>query len=147
MMENIMTWAPGVLSASVIGLIMAIWFKRKRAMRNLTNRLDDGPLIGTVEDREKAEKARAAIPDQRIELLKTHVLLHRFSTLQGFTDSFMSDVMRKLADAGVPSDTVFQETIGPGVADALLRQGVFELYVEREQLDLAADLVRAKLLE
>jgi ABC-type uncharacterized transport system permease subunit len=146
-MEIITTWISIILSASIVGLITAIWFKRKRAMRNLTPRLDDGPIIGTAADLERAEKARALIPDQRVELLKTHVLLHRFSTLQGYTETFMASLVKSLSDSGIASDTFFQETLAPGVGDALLRQGVFELYVDREQLDEAATIIRAKLTE
>jgi hypothetical protein len=128
-------------------LIFAIWLKRKAQMRKLSRSLDVvDPVVGDLKELEAAE-AHLSISamDLRRRILETHALYDRFSTLHGFSDMYMSDLTRELRDRGIDCEIYFQETVPVGVGDVLVRQGLQELYIRRDQIDDADLFLRERL--
>lgn len=104
--------------------------------------LQDGELIGTEEDRRRAEEALALTDLQlREKLLETYVFFDRFSTLHGFDDRYMSELVTELRKEGIESAYLFQEASAPGVATLVGRHGLFDFFVEREKSEQASQLI------
>lgn len=140
---------------SVIGfgfmiLMVAAFFRIKTKKANFAtpqvganpDELQDGELIGTEEDRLRAEEALALTDLQlREKLLETHVLVDRFQTLHGFDDRYMSELVTELRKEGIQSTYLFQEATIPGVATLVGRHGMFDFFVERDKAEQASMLI------
>ena len=119
-------------------LVILIFVKRRRQKAQLQT-ITDGTVRETSEDLAKAEDALRKLPiDIRETLIETHELYDRFSTHRGYSNAYIEALTRKIRDEGIGCDLVFQATLPMGMADAIVEpQGVYELYVRRDQIDLA----------
>ncbi len=122
--------------------IIMIYLKRRRA-RRIQQYQSDGPLMETAADLERAEEDLQQMPiDIREKLIETHDLYDRFPSHRGYSSSYMEAFTKRLREAGIDCDVVFQATLPMGVADAIVEpQGIYELYVLRSHKLEAKNLI------
>lgn len=123
-------------------LVVMLGIKRRR-QRLTMQASPDGPLNETAQDLALAEEELRNLPiDIREALIDTHELFDRYTTHRGYSNVYMEAFTKRIRDAGIPCETVFQTTLPMGVADAIVEpQGVFELYVERGKMDEAKRVI------
>ena len=124
-------------------LIVMIYLKRRRQKQKIQIDIPDGVVKETATDLANAEEELRKLPiDIRETIVETHELYDRFTTHRGYSAVYMEDLTRKIRDAGIACEMVFQPTLPMGLADAVIEpQGVFELYVLRSQLRESKELI------
>lgn len=138
---------------SYIGILLsALYFvslgrlilKNRKAKRRIE--ISDSPIEGTDADRKAAEE-KLALSDQelRAELLKTHVLIERLSTLDGFTEEYMDDLVKEFDSSGIRTTYFFQQVVPLGVTTLIKAHGIYEFYADATQAEQASKLLDRRL--
>ncbi len=122
-------------------LFILIFFKNRRKKSTAV----EGLLQGSLHELESEEKKLKSLPnDMREILLKTHVLCETFSTRHGFSRNYIADLEAELLKHDLNFEFHFQSAGPVGFADSLLvPQGTYELYVKRESLDQARNVIKS----
>ncbi|MES2857169.1 MAG: hypothetical protein V4692_14970 [Bdellovibrionota bacterium] len=136
-----------ILGVAVLLLTVALFFKYPRHKKSNSLENEAEPTIqGTTAEREAAEQA-LQLSDQQIraEILKTHVLIERLPTLDGFTQEYLDDLVKEFDDAGISATYFFQAVAPLGVMSMVKPQGVYELYADKSHGEQASKLLDQRL--
>ena len=129
--------------------LAAVW---KRKVKGKTSSLVrdqrelEDEVIGTLEDLRQAEQ-QVAFPalSERERLLETHSLTTRFHTSRGYSEPFVNEIVTALEEEGLNATTYFQELTPLGASFGLIeRHGVYELYVQRNQVQKAEEIIQQR---
>lgn len=80
--------------------------------------------------------------DIRQELSKVYDFFDSYSTLQGYSEDYMIQLVNTLKNDNITADFIFVESGPPGLTSYTQRQGTFELYVQKGMIDSAAESIR-----
>lgn len=132
-----------LLALSFPILVILIYLKRRRQKENIAKDIPDGVVKETATELAHAEDELRKLPiDIREAVIETHDLYDRYSTHRGYSNVYMEALTSKIRDAGISCELVFQATLPMGLADAVVEpQGVFELYILRNQMTQAKKLI------
>jgi hypothetical protein len=120
-------------------------FKRKKNRQMLENQKaqEEAPVEGTLKELAESEEfLNRPKLDLREQMHKDFVLIDGFETFQGFSSGYMTTLVEKLRAANVNSFFHHKESLQLGVASATITPGVYELWVEKEKIDLALPIVK-----
>jgi hypothetical protein len=143
--RSIVSRMPELISIAIILiatlLVVFGWLSRRKRIRRPRLVHSSGGHIeeqaeGTEEDLRRAEEeVRKLAFNPREELLQSHTLFAKFRTTQGYSETYMTDLVRAMEKEGLLCTYLFQETLPYGSISH--RHGVFELYVPRDQVEEA----------
>lgn len=126
-----------------IGIVIA--FIRLRAKKRAYAQSDDPstPIEGTTAEREKSEEEMAKWShDLRSELAKNYEIVGRLNTINGYSLSYVEDLLIELRSAGIAAEYNFQQTSPLGVGASMIeRQGDYEIFVERAKVEEALPII------
>lgn len=116
-------------------------FKRRQRLKN-NPRL---PLNQTIEDPELLQQAEQAVSslNLRQELSKNYELLDSYSTMQGYSEDYLNQLVQLLEQNQIHASFIFTESVPPGTTTFLGRSGTFELYVQKDKSDEALDIIES----
>ena len=119
------------------------WYLRRR--RRVGKKIDitEGETIGSLDDLARAEQEAMIGESRQTALLATHELYDRFPSIKSYTQSYFDQLILHLADNGVNADSIFLPSGPVGYGASIIQaQGLYELYIERENFERGAELVR-----
>ncbi len=145
------SWDLQIGTVIAIVLMLALFFgpflvylRRQRARKELAVADSaSAPIEGTDADRERAEQSlREWSTDLRKELAKTHEIVGRLNTIDGYSVDYVEDLLNEIRAAGISADYNFQPTSPMGVGASLItRQGDFEIFVEQTKVEEALPII------
>jgi len=143
LIDTLMPFIASGLSVSL--LVLALWSWRQK-MREKAKALEASasqePTVGTAEDLKAAEALlHKSEQELRADLLRTHTLIDRFSTLHGFNDQNMNLLRQRLESENIGCEILFQETMPSGVMSIGQRHGFYEVFVRHEDVEAARGIV------
>lgn len=125
------------------GIVIA--FLRMRSKKRAYAEADDlsSPILGTEAEREKSEQELAEWSHNlRNELAKTHEIVGRLNTINGYSLPYVEDLLQELRKAGIAAEFNFQQTSPLGVGASMIeRQGDYEIFVERAKVEEALPII------
>ena len=133
-------WAQIAGAAAVPLLIVAVFIRRSIHKRRYYSAPETSePIQGTLEELNAVDpKASPWTQDQRRKLADTKDLVGRYNTLDGYSETYVEDLMAALRKDGIECDYVFQETLPMGVAAAIVsRVGTYEVFADRARIEEA----------
>lgn len=97
-----------------------------------------------IDDPTALSAAEAAVQDVNLreEFSKLYDFLDSFSTLQGYSEDYMLEIIQMLAKHEISADFLFVESGPSGMMSYTHRQGTFELYVQKGKVDDAIKKIR-----
>ena len=88
------------------------------------------------------ESEQWRVVDLREEFSKTYDFVDSFSTLQGYSEDYIKQIIQMLAKNNISADFIFVESGPSGMMSYTQRQGTFELYVQRGETEVAVEAIR-----
>lgn len=124
-LSKLITGIAGAIPVLFFLSLVIRYFRRRDRERDLPTAIEDAEALARAE----AEVRRG---DPRKELyLNNYTLLENFSTVQGYTASYMDQLVGFLEAREIPAASLFQESLPAGVLAVSGGSGTYELYVQR----------------
>lgn len=125
--------------------MFAVWIKRRNSKRRYAAEDDNSaPIEGTEQDRLASESQQSVWSENlRVRLAKTHEIVGRLNTIDGYTETYVEDLLNTIRHEGISAEFYFQETSPIGVGASMIeRHGDYEIFVERDRAEEAISIIQ-----
>lgn len=127
-------------SMAMWGYLLIHLFKRRQRSKNHSPL----PLSQTIEDPALLRRAEqeANTLNLREELSKNYEYVDSYSTMQGYSEDYMNQLVNLLEQNQINASFIFVDAAPAGVATFIGRNvGTFELYVQKDKSTEAFDII------